>query len=914
MLQSTELKRHVQSTMITAVLAKKLNVDWLNLFVHRRDILPSTLQYKPLHLNLFAEIGVTGTVEASPLALCVLFEKRTMFSLYYTDHVDSDRKRAKRFNSLWQFIRIHPDIITAFIGSCKQTARGYNVIAARCLNLQWLLKSHYKAFANAHEHLMAINVNFAKVLYEYHKQVGRPPLLLALTPPILEKLHPRQSVFSSDNLEMAALYYRRVFSALLSQRKNARLIKKFCSVTRGRNYLLSTLIHHTRPFFARLRRFNRRQINKTVVTTVTSGQVFYVPETIAPYSNGVLSFYYGTSHFTTVIRPSQSGPFFFFKAGSYHTAFETLLPSRFKGRVFNLRFAEQKVISNGVAIPCSFFEDKQCFYHSTKDVTFLFPGVRKIRKKRRNSTVPVNIPFPNYNLINMDDWRIFASYINHVFDMSELVMIAYGILSRNCRVSVFNRLLTHLLQRKIEANTGRSIAHTLRPALKDFSVHSSFSDVLNVYIALAKYPLALQSLNVILELSEVTGPDLVREFLLACARERLTFRTTTAMETADLITMVLSRYTPPRVKRLALHVLDTQGVGMSLHSEARHDEAWYRALHATYADVKIQLEFTPTHPHSINIVFDRTTMDFHLNQSLLRFAHPKSPGQPKYFSLRFHGEEGTGQSVYEEVLKVAWKNAIDANLMAVSEADGCVTFGLGDATNLGDPPLYAFTLGMITGLIMRRGVFLPFQLSTRMWKYLRGDIDSLKVHFDDGAQYYERHCTAMTVDEFNECFDTECTTQPECEEYIMTTYSPKPELAQMFHSGIGCFWPEGSLGIFHACELNSMFSAVTAGTEITAANLERSIELISTRDRAFFEKVKQLSTDDLRRFVKFVTGKERLPLAELTESKIQFRYDRDATTPRAQNCVNMLILPADSASWDRCLYLMLNFESDFGFA
>lgn len=917
-MRADDLRRRVQSTILQSILADKLSVDWLNLFIHDRDVLPTSLSYKNIPLHIFAHIGIQAPVIASPMALCVLFKKRTMFQIYFEHHATQEQAHIKSLKTLWSLIMSCSDAIDQFLhrsitGSPKYT----QFIQMLCVRLQWLLRPHLKSFQRIHEQLVCADPEFTYKLCHNDLYCHRSPLLLNLSKRVLQNINPTHKVFSAENATIQAMYYRRVFTTIMNMSTPDKMIRKFCATEIGHSFLFSTIHHHLHPFMRALHTRSKKPQNSTTFKRVITGQVWYVPSTITPYENNVLNFFTDDFHFQTVVNPTQQGPWFFFKAGSYHPRFCSLLPDKFKGCVHRLKYSQLRITSDGVAVPCSLFPELKVYSKHVIDVTLMFPSLRRFVKRRTTrKRMPRFPPFHNRSTLKAQDWSFFARhYDTHAQDLKRrnvFISVAFGLghigITTVDGLAISDMFTDFFERRSIETTTSKdyqSLLHQLsslditmiRPTLGGYILRHKF------------YTRPLQGLY---KAYTCDNPEILTTYIRICQTEKVIFAEDSELAPFRIYALLNAERIPARIKRLLLHFCVNHG--LSLRAQPRNITGHTERPNLN-TPLKIAMSMIPAMSHCLRLLFDRQTMTFCSAHALLAFADSHTPCHHRMFTLQFKNENGVGQSVYEEFLRLAWQNATQKRLMRVCEASGSITFSYADSATMEDPTLYAYILGFITAICLKRGLFLPFVLESTVWTYLKSDIDAVDDCFTSGQTYFETHCKDMSVDMFNQTFDTSFTAHSECQRYIHKTYSPTKEVVQMFHAGFNLFWPKSQLQHFTSDELSFMFSAPSSCTEL-------SVEVFMTvfekrqgkKDKRFIDKLARFSQSQWKRFLSFVTGHDRLPNLDIGESKICFSYDSESEIPRAQNCVNMLILPRDESLWQRSVNIILNYESDFGFA
>jgi len=266
--------------------------------------------------------------------------------------------------------------------------------------------------------------------------------------------------------------------------------------------------------------------------------------------------------------------------------------------------------------------------------------------------------------------------------------------------------------------------------------------------------------------------------------------------------------------------------------------------------------------------------------------------------LEIVNEEGEGISVFKEVLDLLWKRAIDKCFMMVYEDHFIGPTAL-DMMNHMDDNNFLFSLGYMSALCLCRGLYLPFPLSPDLWRYLSLGAEEVKSmdqvftqRFKDCQESLKSQTTEDILLAFGESMsDYQGLTPTEIRDSIIRqNMLPKAQRLDMFRKGWQCLFSGHSLRRL-ITDLNDLFCEPS----IMLLNVENFTKVFNRKnqmDELFIHYLKKLKPQELERLVEFITGKKRLPFVALGESPITVAWaESEETLPKAQNCINTLIVP-----------------------
>ena len=225
---------------------------------------------------------------------------------------------------------------------------------------------------------------------------------------------------------------------------------------------------------------------------------------------------------------------------------------------------------------------------------------------------------------------------------------------------------------------------------------------------------------------------------------------------------------------------------------------------------------------------------------------------------------------------------------------------------------FAFILGFMTALALGKGCFLPFNFTPDMWSYLKSSSKYPENFFTRGETEYFKFCSGMTSDEFSEAFGYYSDDPDQRKKFLKNLFLPHAGLVNAFKAGFHVFMGTGELSPFMASQCNMAFSI----DENAQWNFRQFLETVDleSKDDNFIFMLKSLPNASIVKVVQFITGLRRLPDINRGEDLISVVRSRDYDLPKAQNCTNQLILPANPARDEFSLGIILNYTHTYGFA
>jgi hypothetical protein len=347
-------------------------------------------------------------------------------------------------------------------------------------------------------------------------------------------------------------------------------------------------------------------------------------------------------------------------------------------------------------------------------------------------------------------------------------------------------------------------------------------------------------------------------------------------------------------------------------------------------NINTNIDFLPSFDFVFNIEYNRTQKTFDNIDNLENTIKLSNHLSCQHFDMTLIDEQGVGQSVFEEVLKLHWDQMIKTGVMVFIdneiEQGYCLlpTIDFEEMKNSDKIVTDCFLLGFISSLCILRGLYLPYGLVQSLWEYLElGQCDLVSTFKNFHIQsslvadvsneslpnvlgiYEEKNTILSKEDRFNF----------ECKVFL-----PDNQLLKAFKDGWMKF--DKTLDLLplieHKENINHIFVSDENSNICNYKNFkEIFIDRDIKKDEMFLKYVETLSQDKLLRLVEFITGKKRLPLLNIGEQKIVVVWCEDngkTKLPISQNCHNSILLSNHLifSQLENCLHYIYDYESDFG--
>jgi hypothetical protein len=381
-----------------------------------------------------------------------------------------------------------------------------------------------------------------------------------------------------------------------------------------------------------------------------------------------------------------------------------------------------------------------------------------------------------------------------------------------------------------------------------------------------------------------------------------------------LVEAFYSTLLPPCIKRVVYACLAFKNIRCSdPHApilECKGKTVAFRSL-------RIFMEPTLTFENSQPVIMDRESKCI-LYPNILRklISYNINPYSilASHFDVFVSQEPGRGPSVFEEVLKTVWSNAIDNRTFVFNRDTGFNVSPDVKMRYMDD----VFTLGFLSGLCVRRGFYLPFPLSPDLWDYIYCTEDPIPYRdlFSNYAEFLGMIKDMSDKEVAATLWITEEVVQSSGREKLIEQRTvPNKRLLGEFKRGWCVFGNTVDLSSFKGSEINAVFCEPTTSTQVTQEGFEAVFINSCAKDQLFLKFAQTLDQPQLVRLVEFITGKTRLPFPHIGEHMVGVQWvNEKKPLPLAQNCTNTLILPNDDElSISSFMKPVFEFDSIFGF-
>jgi hypothetical protein len=299
------------------------------------------------------------------------------------------------------------------------------------------------------------------------------------------------------------------------------------------------------------------------------------------------------------------------------------------------------------------------------------------------------------------------------------------------------------------------------------------------------------------------------------------------------------------------------------------------------------------------------------------------------FDLYFFKEDGIGQSVYEQIISCYWGDMISKQILTKHDSGGYDFISAYDLEQQLDSKeikalnVSVFMLGFVSALCIVRGIYLSTNMSTNLWNYLYQTSDNfINQDFENKCQQLKdvKNCDLLTTLGVYNC-NQQIETIADRNAILQYVLFPNKKFLQSFKKGWMIFGSAINLAplLLNGENLNDIFiDPSESKTILNIANFKHLFLVQNQeKDQQFINYINTLSIQQLEKLVEFITGKKRLPILELGESKMAIKWDIHSSLqlPFSQNCFNTLILPyhlTHVAQFQNCLQVIYEFENDFG--
>ena len=325
------------------------------------------------------------------------------------------------------------------------------------------------------------------------------------------------------------------------------------------------------------------------------------------------------------------------------------------------------------------------------------------------------------------------------------------------------------------------------------------------------------------------------------------------------------------------------------------------------SDIPTTVDFGSQETQSAEFSYRRCSRSFAIQQLI------NGPVSAKGWTLRFEDEEGQGSSVWLEVVRCLWQDAMKSGQVCDSPTGLAISPGE-QGSDLG----LMYALGLVSALCVARGLFLPFLVSDDVLRYLQlarlGSSHKKGEEWEVGGILCTNVFGAFKKNKESLMEDEDC--DLDIEACSLPNRDCLVEFADAWvtYCSLPLAFSRGEL-VFLVC-----------GPQ--CARIPTSLEIVQEFDQSEWSKPEQgvitmyltnLQPEDILILLEFVTGKKRLPFLALGEPPLRVTpVERtDLQLACGQNCTNTLLLPRLAArnieSMRTALGPALYFQTSFGF-
>lgn len=584
---------------------------------------------------------------------------------------------------------------------------------------------------------------------------------------------------------------------------------------------------------------------------------------------------------------------------------------KFNSCVPSLKFKSSGIKSQGIILGRKFMESLFPNLSTAvigQDVTRILSLCKKL--KRKSSKASNLVPFDHRCILSLDELRGFVPEFLIMSPATKIFfyLVFWDIGDVKVRHWRGNGRLCEHLNRWLE-----SILHgpaLLKRQIARIKFWKKLHPIQNFLIPRARaiislvHHLHIPSFWAVVEAS--TDPDQIKEMLNILHDEKVILHPIWQGIVKEDTRMMFMPGIPAPLKRLMYDSM----IRCRVTTSDGFMETKYQYVHTIDKFPRIGLRLSTCNSEYKILYLNRYTGIMCEESAITEFRG--TPQNPKDFDLRFFGELGAGQAVFDEVLHEMWKTAVNLHLFSMQKDGLCVT---PDAQETFVSTM--FSLGFVSGLCVARGVYLPFIISKDMWDFIFWDIEfevPYRIIFSAFSDITNR-----TKDMSDHLFRTTFGFEDEYElneqkrEEILDSFSiPNRIMLRSFKDG----WNTcaGGINLGSISNEASMILCAPRMTTIDANSFESVFQINSPMDTKFIQVVHTLAREQIETLVKFITGSERLPCVELGSPMINAIWNGvGCEMPIAQNCTNTIVFPQGTTDILESIQPILKFSSILGF-
>lgn len=654
----------------------------------------------------------------------------------------------------------------------------------------------------------------------------------------------------------------------------------FCSFR-----VLSRMEHVIIPWM-RMKFVRRARKRKTVqadadALTVAKRVYVYEKKVVAELGNGRLE--------TVVPDPmfDLTQEFVFVKAahGICHETFRAHL-DKYGGFVQRLNFGRQRV--NGMVFPKSMFEEAfpMCSVGSDGYTVTGVDVVKTVRggvKKRRSTAVP----FESNAFLNKDEMERLRPLFNQFNDEERFAFYLVFWKFPGCdeTSSHFGSVVGKVMDALVNLESKEGITRCIERAEVWRRVHRILKKIDHPLQVVSEFVTSQNVLDVLLRL--IDRPHLLNMIIKLLVVGEITVTATRTKMIDSLRFLLFARDTPPVIRRLAYQSAMLSSVDWHAASPSKNAIGFEADLVMPMVSSVLSLGIFD----SILMKYDRLTNKVNLATEFRSFIGRNL--NERLFDLSFENEDGRGRAVFEEVLDLVWRDAIETGLFEMYDDVGYAVAVDGDRQK--DDKV--FILGFITGLCIARGLYLPIRIAEDMWSFLFLDLSfgviPYRVIFSRFSKYFDE-TKELSNEDFATLFDQPVSNDADRFGIIERASIPDTSFCSHFRAGFDIFMARINMAHVPNAVITEMFCS-TKAIRVTMQSFLKVIDLFAdARNEKLLQVLADWSDDQLTQFVQFITGKPRLPNFDIGEDRIRIMWSgrQEHKLPVAQNCSSTLFMPA----------------------
>lgn len=932
------LRCNVERALVRYVIDGKIDKRWLYFMLDDIDTVPQDLG-PLLQIPVFDTDNISTQMKCTIVSLCILFKKRTMFCNLFQDNFRTERRlyRQHRYDSSWLWYHLDtPRILTEFL----QQSNPYT-LHLLC-RVQAIMHPFISNLSTTHSTLFGANPNLLRTLCTFKIPHTSTRLAPILSPELMTVLDPN---------DVDTKLYKYCFNYIMTKLPPfigfTTPIHKRWIRSSTMSQFLGFMERKVHSYMMRLHsRCHRLKASRKVVPQ-NRGYAYLVPQKniwwVSLSKEHILASFTSENRETgeinqhrSIVSASEAQTLSNIQSCVFLTRGTYIDPDKFPrqlcahlkkygGRVPKLNFQRYGFDSTGLilnpdALQVMRIENRD----RVVDITSILE-IKTVRKRRRK---PLPSPiFAARMHLNQDELERFsAQWPSWSIPQRKVFCLIFWFIGK-VDIAFVSKSLPMLTFVK-ELITELALNSTYRSAMTKIKAHlwNKLKPLCGHLCKKAKAWILMNNyqdtclINCLLEC--LLEPALFVFVYKTIVNEKLVVGSNIDIYKSYGQMILTGAGWPPRLRRLIYHSMNWA----SLHTpflnwhESQSDIVSVPDALLDVPQLKILLLFIPSPANSvIKLVFDRHSKRFQ-NISSVRQLCSSMVTKATIFDVKIRNEPGYGPAVFSEVLQIKWSHMIELKALTSYDDSGLCFCARGDFSvdehKISD---MCFELGLISALCVERGLYLPLPLATDFWAFLKLEIDD-----EEKCLRYEKVFTKVVrmwesvrdldAKSFAGTFglpESECKTVQSRKDYIYDGYQPCATMLTSFYSGWDSIICRSKFKCL-AGDLNAIFCEPKVTLNYTYRDFRETFQVTNEKDDEFLTTVRNFNTVQLKILVAFITGKKRLPLLDLGEPPITVVWQGDGCLPRAQNCMNTIILPGYVWDMKECLNVIFQYETVFG--